>query len=97
MGVNRGTSCGIVWIGIANVLLANGMVKRQPRERASRAAGRWCDAVAGLDHAEHDGADEGHCEVRGDNAQFPGERHEVAPSVRAALSESLWLTESLRP
>jgi hypothetical protein len=38
-----------------------------------------------LNHAEHDGADEGHGEVCGDNAQSPGERHEVAPSMRAAL------------
>ena len=36
-----------------------------------------------LDHAEHDGADEGHGEVGGDNAQFTGERHEVAPACRA--------------
>ena len=37
-----------------------------------------------LDHAEHDGADEGHGEVRGDYAQSPGEGHEVVPSMRAA-------------
>jgi hypothetical protein len=48
-----------------------------------------------LDHAEHDGADEGHREVRGDNAQCPGERHEVAPSARAASARTSWLTESL--
>ncbi|MBW7970339.1 hypothetical protein [Bradyrhizobium sp. BR 10289] len=47
-----------------------------------------------LDHAEHDGADEGHGEVRGDDAQSPGERHEVAPSMRAALRAGSWLTES---
>ena len=27
-----------------------------------------------LDHAEHDGADEGQCEIRGDNGQFSDER-----------------------
>jgi len=37
-----------------------------------------------LDHAEHDGADEGHGEVRGDYAQSPGEGHEVVPSMHAA-------------
>ncbi|UPK28831.1 hypothetical protein [Bradyrhizobium sp. 195] len=42
-----------------------------------------------LDHAEHDGADEGHGEVRGDNAQSPGERHEVPPSMRTAYARDL--------
>jgi hypothetical protein len=48
-----------------------------------------------LDHAEHDRADKGHGEVRGDYAQSPGECHEVAPSMRAALRAGSWLTESL--
>ena len=39
-----------------------------------------------LDHAEHDRADEGHGEVRGDNAQSSGERHEVAPSMRGPFA-----------
>jgi hypothetical protein len=43
-----------------------------------------CDGLnKPLDHAEHDGADEGDGEVRGDNAQFPGKGHEVAPCTRA--------------
>ncbi|HEX9209107.1 MAG TPA: hypothetical protein VF901_01215, partial [Bradyrhizobium sp.] len=53
-----------------------------------------------LDHAEHDGADKGHGEVRGDNAQSPDERHDVAPWDRSLWSRTLcaspsWLTESL--
>jgi len=59
-------------------------------------------AVAGLgrssllDHAEHDGADEGHGEVRGDYAQSPGERHEVASSIRTTLRAGLMVNrESL--
>jgi hypothetical protein len=51
-------------------------------------------SVKSLDHAEHDGADKGHGEVRGDYAQSPGERHELAPSMRAALRAGSWLTES---
>jgi hypothetical protein len=50
-----------------------------------------------LDHAEHDGADEGDGEVRGDNAQSPGERHEVAPAVAPPCARASWLTESLFP
>jgi hypothetical protein len=50
-----------------------------------------------LDHAEHDGADEGDGEVRGDNAQCPGERHEVAPAVAPPRASALWLTESRCP
>ncbi|MCK1741740.1 hypothetical protein IVA80_12860 [Bradyrhizobium sp. 139] len=50
---------------------------------------------ASLDHAEHDGADEGHGEVRGDNAQSCSERHEVAPAARALCAGAAWLTESL--
>ncbi|MGY4285888.1 hypothetical protein ACVWXO_005108 [Bradyrhizobium sp. LM2.7] len=38
------------------------------------------------DHAEHDGADEGHGEIRGDNAQSSDERHDVAPWDRSPLS-----------
>jgi len=41
-------------------------------------------SMKSLDHAEHDGADEGHGEIRGDYAQSPGEGHEVVPSMRAA-------------
>ncbi|WP_210161373.1 hypothetical protein, partial [Bradyrhizobium yuanmingense] len=42
-----------------------------------------------LNHPEHDGADEGHGEVGGDNAQSAGERHEVGPSVRVAWRAAL--------
>jgi hypothetical protein len=38
-----------------------------------------------LDHAEHDGSDKGHCEVRSHNAQSTDERHKGAPSVGASL------------
>ncbi|QHP68496.1 hypothetical protein EI171_15230 [Bradyrhizobium sp. LCT2] len=47
-----------------------------------------------LDHAEHDGADEGHGEVRGDHAQSPGERHAVAPKNTG--SQESWLPRILR-
>jgi hypothetical protein len=53
-------------------------------------------SVMSLDHAEHDGADKGHGEARGDNAQSPGERHKVAPAAVPRASAS-WLTESLSP
>ena len=39
-----------------------------------------------LDHAEHDGADEGHGEVRSNNAQSSDERHDVAPWDRSVCS-----------
>ena len=56
-----------------------------------------------LDHPEHDGADKGHGEVRGDNAQSPDERHDVAPwialgiapSARAALRATLMVNREL--
>jgi hypothetical protein len=78
--------------------------KKNVAWRHRRNTGAACAGEAGasaLDHAEHDGADEGHGEVRGDNAQSPGERHDVAPGmlpliVRCAPDPS-WLTESLFP
>lgn len=49
-----------------------------------------------LDDAEHDGADEGHGEVRGDYAQSPGERHEVASSMHAALRTDIVVNRESR-
>ncbi|WP_204524530.1 hypothetical protein, partial [Bradyrhizobium sp. SUTN9-2] len=51
--------------------------------------GRESLCALSLNHPEHDGADEGHGEVGGDHAQSAGERHEVAPSVRAAWRAAL--------
>jgi hypothetical protein len=36
-------------------------------------------AVQSLEHAEHDSADKGECDIRGNNAQFADEAHGKSP------------------
>jgi len=41
--------------------------------RAPKRLSGWCCQIV-LEHAEHDGADESKCDIRGDNAQSADER-----------------------
>src|SRR6266481_32886 len=50
-----------------------------------------------LEHAEHDGADKGECDIGGNNAQSADESHGNAPLVHVAARYNAETSKAFRP
>jgi hypothetical protein len=53
--------------------------------------------VQSLEHAEHDGADKGECDIRGNNAQFADEAHGKSPRFTSLPVVTRKLADCSRP
>jgi hypothetical protein len=75
--------------------------KKRPAAGMIQTAGRHENLVRRLEHAEHDGADKGDGDIRGNNAQFADERtkkrHRDISLVTSLPAVTLQASKAFRP